>query len=433
MKIHLRTFGCTYNQADSDGLSLMLQKAGHDLVDEASAELVVLNTCSVKDATEQKQLYRIKNESRPLVVTGCLAQAAPSKIQKANPRASLVGTFAQGRISEAVSAAASKKPLAFLDWSAPLQNAARADGAIGRLKISKGCLSACTFCSTKHARGHLESFSISELRKLCRDLLRQGALEIQLASQDCGCFGFEEGKTLVALLEALCSIEGDFRIRVGMGNPEHFKQYFPSLLAAFEHPKVYKFFHLPVQSGSDDVLVHMKRPYSASDFSELAFQFRKRFQNGILATDVIVGYPTETEEDFQKTLNLLSLTRPDMVNVSRFSPRPNTPAARLDQLPFSVINQRSQIVSALCEGITLKNNARFVGKTLAVRAIEPAASRDLILCRSDDYRPVLLPDAQIGSWHDVRIESFGRGYLSSEPQRRPIPLTVYPELHATLS
>lgn len=333
-----------------------------------------------------------------------------------------MGTFAQGRLLEAIDGLSKKQAASFLDRSAPLQNAARTDGRVGRLKISKGCLSSCSFCQTKHARGHLESFPTGELRRLCRELLRQGAKEIQLASQDCGCYGFDQHADSADLLDALGSIEGNFRIRLGMGNPEHFQLYFDKFLDAMAHEKVYKFLHVPVQSGSDAVLAHMRRPYRASDFSDLVARFRSRFPDGLVATDVIVGYPTETEEDFASTLCLLGKTRPDMVNLSRFSPRPNTPAAKLPLLPPSVVANRSRTANALCGKIAEENNARFVGRTLRVLAVEPS-KKGQVLCRSNDYRPVLLENAELGRWYDVSIASSGLGFLRPVcPDVQEVPL-----------
>ncbi|MBI5036670.1 MiaB/RimO family radical SAM methylthiotransferase, partial [Candidatus Micrarchaeota archaeon] len=296
MKIHLRTFGCTYNMADSDALKEKLSLAGHEFVQEKEADIVIFNTCSVKDATEQKALHLIKKEKKPLVVTGCLA-ASPEKIGKANASASVVGTFSQDKIADAVEAAAKGERAKFLGKTGRLENALSVSGLIGRIRISTGCLGACAYCQTKLARGNLESFPIKNLRFLAEQTVAHGAKEIQLTSQDCACYGLDIGESLPPLVNAISSIEGDFRVRVGMGNPDHFKRFFPSFLDAVSSEKVYNFAHIPVQSGSDHVLRQMSRAYTSDDFTSLVSDFRKKFPDGMVATDVIVGYPTETGAD----------------------------------------------------------------------------------------------------------------------------------------
>ncbi len=423
MRIHLRTFGCTYNQADSDGIAAALQKAGHCLVPENEADVVLLNTCAVKDATEQKQLHQLRMQKRPVLVTGCLAQNAPDAIHSAKPSAGVVGTFSQGRILEAVDALRKDQPVRFLGRAPHLSQSGRANGAISRIQVSRGCLSHCSFCQTKRARGHLQSVFVGDVRRLAREQLASGAREIQLCSQDCGCYGFDEKTNAAELLRALSGLGGDYRVRLGMGNPEHFALFFDDLLDAMAHPNIYKFLHIPVQSGSDAVLLHMNRPYTAAAFADLARRFRNRFPDGLLATDVIVGYPAETEADFGQTLDLIRQTRPDFVNVSKFSPRPGTAAAKLPLLDNRLVKERSTLCSALCRRIAAENNARFVGTELDVLAVEPAEHGG-VLCRSDDYRPVVMETMSIGLRLGVSITAAGAGFLKGDAVWAETPIRL---------
>lgn len=424
MNVFIQTFGCTHNHADADGMKEKLVAAGHTLSTKEKADVVILNTCAVKDATEQKQLHQIRNTRQKLVVTGCLAQTSPNLVQKNNPAAALVGTFSQNRIVDAVQIVG-EQPIRLLGREKPLENAARTEGVVGRIKISRGCLSACSFCQTKIARGHLQSFPVSELRRVAREQLRLGAVELQLTSQDCGCYGFDQNTNAAKLLDALSGLGGGYRIRLGMGNPEHVRRYFDDLLDALAHENAYQFLHVPVQSGSDSVLNDMKRPYTAALFEELATRFRQRFPSGMLATDVIVGFPTETEADFQQTLELLERTQPEVVNVSKYSARPNTPAASLPQIDNTEIKRRSRVCSELCQRLAQESHERLVGYTQEVTAIEPA--KNGVLCRSKDYRPVILPNATIGKTYTVQIQSAGSAYLKAVVET---PVTARFALHA---
>ncbi|MDP2717536.1 MAG: radical SAM protein, partial [Candidatus Micrarchaeota archaeon] len=233
---------------------------------------------------------------------------------------------------------------------------------------------------------------------------------------------FDEKTNAAELLRALSGLGGDYRVRLGMGNPEHFALFFDELLDAMAHENVYRFLHIPVQSGSDAVLAHMKRPYDAAAFADLARRFRKRFPDGLLATDIIVGYPVETGADFQATLDLLALTRLDFVNVSKFSPRPGTLAAQLSLLDNQTVKRRSEACSALCRQIASENNQRFVGRELDVLAIEPA-ERSGVLCRSDDYRPAVLENAQVGRRYRCRVTAAGAGHLRAEAVAVEIPIS----------
>ncbi len=412
MKIFIRTRGCTYNHADSDGLKRLLRGEGFKITGADEADVIVFNTCAVKEATQTRALYAIRKEEMPLVVTGCLAQTMPELVEKANPKASIIGTFSQTRVPEAARAAAEGKKIRETGKHEALENAATTEGAIGRIKISQGCLGGCSFCQTKLARGTLKSFGVAELRRVAREQIAKGAKELQLTSQDCACYGFDAGTDAAELLDAVSGLEGSFRVRLGMGNPEHFREIFPKLLEAMASRKVYKFIHVPVQSGSDRVLKKMNRPYAAEDFTRLVSLFRRRFPDGLVETDVIVGFPGETAEDFKQTLDVLGKTRPDMVNVSKYSARPKTPAARMPQLDRGTIKERSEACSGLCRKIAKENNTRFIGTTLEVLAVEPA--RTGVMCRSDCYRPVVLERAEIGERYRATVTEAGNGFLRGE-------------------
>jgi len=181
MKVYIKTYGCTFNQADSDRMEMELKEHKHEITEsESQADVILLNTCSVKDATQQKILWKVTHTPKPLVVAGCLAQTTPSLVQKANSKASLVGTFSQDSVVEAVeNAFAGKKTVFTKNNGFPKLNPVT-DGVIARIQINSGCASSCTFCSTKLARGGVKSYRPREiLDAIEKTVLQGGAKEIR--------------------------------------------------------------------------------------------------------------------------------------------------------------------------------------------------------------------------------------------------------------
>ena len=193
--------------------------------------------------------------------------------------------------------------------------------------VSVGCLGNCTYCATKIARPNFFSYSIKEIDFAFKSALKSGSKEIWLTSQDLGCYGFDIKTDIVELLKVLLKNKGEYRIRLGMMNPNFLKKISGKLIPLFSDDRLYKFLHVPVKSGSNRVLKLMNRGYKNKDFVDLVNLFRKKVKGITFSTDIIVGFPTETEKDFEKTLLLLKTT-PEVVNISRF-------AKRMEQKPLS--------------------------------------------------------------------------------------------------
>ncbi|OIO26020.1 hypothetical protein AUJ14_03015 [Candidatus Micrarchaeota archaeon CG1_02_55_22] len=417
-KFFVKTYGCTHNQADSLELSARLTAEGHEPVDsEGAADIVVVNTCSVKDATEQK----IRNElsrlnGKKLLVTGCLAQSSPLTVQRFAPNAAVLGTKSQrARLSEAFDAAVagtafldiSEKPVEFVPLSLVL-------GVSAPIRINTGCASDCTYCSTKLARGSVQSVRPSLLVETAEKALAAGAKELLLTSQDTGAYGLDLGSVrLPQLVEQLCGLPGDYRIRIGMCNPQHALREADALGRILLNDKVYRFLHLPIQSGSDPVLRAMKRGYNVSQVRRVVEKLRGVVPNLSLETDVIVGYPTESEDDFEQTMALLGELCFDVVNVSKFSPRPGTSAADLDVLRALELKRRADACYKLSARIACEKNAFFKGRRVRALAVEPC--RNGVLCRTDEYKPLVLPaGVELGSFVDAVVGRTGQAFLLAE-------------------
>jgi MiaB/RimO family radical SAM methylthiotransferase len=236
--------------------------------------------------------------------------------------------------------------------------------------VAEGCNGSCNYCIVKKARGRLKSHS---LQGLVAEVKRQAALgtaEVQICAQDTAAYGSDQGSDLAQLLERLAGIPGDFMLRVGMMNPNSALLIQEKLLKAFQSPKIYRFLHIPVQSGSDRILQSMGRRYSAKDFLQVAWAFRAAFPDITIITDVIVGFPGESEEDFKETLNLMKVLQPDKVNITRFSARPGTAAARLYDMPDRIKKDRSRELTRVWLEIAAERNQRYVGEVLEARITE---------------------------------------------------------------
>ncbi|RLG41821.1 MAG: hypothetical protein DRN78_03855 [Thermoproteota archaeon] len=415
MRFYLETHGCAMNRSDSQIIESILRRAGWDKVQEPEeADVLILNTCNVKTPTEQRMVHRAKVLSSygPLVAAGCMAVSQPELLRPYSKV--LVGPRAINNILEAVKLAYNGKKGEFLENEA-IDKAAldrEPQGLIGIVPIAEGCLGSCTYCITRIARGRLTSFPPESILKRVRSFLEKGAIEIWLTGEDTGVYGLDLGTNLPSLLREVSSIEGEFRIRVGMMTPDSALKIKDDLLKAFKHDKIYKFFHIPVQSGSDHILKLMGRRYTAKQFIDLIGDIRRNFEWVSVSTDIIVGFPGETDEDFELTLKLLEIVEPDIVNLSKFGPRPKTPAALFKQLPRDLIKRRSKEAMKIIEEIKERRNSRYLGKEFIVLVSEKTEKG--IQGRTSCYKPVALRKAELGFFYRVEIVDFRGNYLIGE-------------------
>ena len=418
-RVFIRTYGCTMNQSDSEAMAGIVLANGMQLAaDPGKADVIILNTCTVKGSTEQKILFeigRLVAAHRRLVVAGCLPEAQLELVRKHAPGAPIVGTRSITHIAEAVGAAMKGRKAEFFEKDEEKLELPRLRGSIiAKIPIAEGCLGACSYCITKLARGQLRSYPEKLILEEISRCVEKGCREIQLTAQDTGAYGKERGTNLAKLLRRISSIPGDFRVRVGMMNPEHALSMLPDLIAAYRSPKIYKFIHIPVQSGNDGVLKDMRRKYSVADFRKVIRAFRRAFPEITIATDIIVGYPAETNAAFNGTLKLLREMKFDIVNVSKFTPRPFTQAAKLRQLPNSEVKRRSKEASALCRSISLAKNKKLVGKRFRVLITEKQEKG--FSGRTDSYKQVAVRKAKVGEFAAARIAGATSACLLSNLQ-----------------
>ena len=406
-KIFVEAYGCSASFADSEMISGLILNGGHTLVDNSSeSDLNIIVTCSVKDATANKMIHRIKSlKSKPLVVAGCFPKAEKNTVEKFAENASLLGPNSLGKTLQVIDSTLNGRKQVSLedsDLSKVGLPKVRLNPVVGIVEIASGCMSECTFCQTKLSKGDLSSYRLGDIVRQVQTEINEGCKEVWLTSTDNGCYGFDIGTDLPSLVNAVVEIPDDFMIRVGMMNPMYMPRIKEALIESFDNGKVFKFLHIPVQSGSDKVLHDMKRGHTVNTFREIVKRAKERFGNFTISTDVIVGFPSETEEDFQKTVNLLDETRPDVVNLSKYSARPGTEAAEWEQIDVIEVKRRSKIIFEQVNKISLDNNKKWIGWTGKVLFDEKIDEG--IKGRNFAYKPVFVRNAvDIGQSHIVEI------------------------------
>lgn len=362
-------YGCSASFSDMEMIAGKLQNDGFTLADSPeTADFNLIVTCSVKMPTEHKMSERIKhlsNLNKPLIIAGCLPAADESMVSTLSPKACLMGPNSIESVTEIAKSALNGIRLKRL--SAEAYNKInlpklKINPIISIIQISTGCLSDCTFCQTKLAKGTLKSFRIGDIVNQVKYDIDNGSKEIWLTSTDNGCYGFDLGTNILNLLKSCEMIDKYFKIRLGMMNPMYLGNMYKGIEEIYgSSQKLYKFIHIPIQSGSKKILKKMKRGRSIEPLLNMVERLKSAVPNITIATDIITGFPTETEEDFEETLAAILHMKPDIVNSSKFSPRPRTLAANMPKVSDEIISTRSEKIHQIIKQIAKENNSKWVG------------------------------------------------------------------------
>lgn len=405
MRFCIETYGCTANIGNSMELRGALIAHGHQESGLDNSEVVILNTCAVTSRTERDMLRRISElRGRRLIVAGCLPAAVPELIEGVES----LGVLNRESIDKILGA------LGRSEHPEPERPTSCLPGSLcGIVNISEGCLGECSYCIVKRARGHLRSREPCEIVKDVRRLISSGAVEIQLTSQDAGAYGRDIGTSLPELLDLLFDINETFMIRVGMMNPDSVLNILDGLLDSYKNEKIYRFLHLPLQSGSNRVLERMRRGYTSEDFVHIVNAFRSRFPEIALTTDVITGFPGESDQDFRMTEDVIRITQPDKVNVTRYSRRPHTPAFMMHDMPDRIKKERSRRVTELWKEIALIRNIRYIGHELEALITEHGRAGTM-KARTRNYTGVVVHGTSSpGKWVRARATDATPFYIKA--------------------
>jgi len=416
-KIYIETFGCSFNQADSQIMKGLLNKNDFRIVNNPqSADILIVNTCYVKIPTQERVTHRIQSlqktfSDKKLIVAGCMTEIDPKRLKKIATKKSWIGPHRINNIVEVVDETLEGKIIRLIGESKDIKVGLpkiKDNPLIDIVQICEGCRGYCSYCCTRFARGKLFSYPVNSIVNEVRQALKNGGKEFWITAQDTSAYKFSHFR-LSNLLDELTRIEGKFFLRVGMMNPMNVKNIIDELIESYKSEKIFKFLHLPVQSGSDRILKIMNRGYKVKDFKKIVKEFKKEFPLLTLSTDVIIGFPDETEEDFEETVELMKETKPDIVNISKFGIRPRTGAEKMRQISRDIINKRTKKINEVVEKIKMKNSRKWVnweGEIL----IDEIGRKGGMIGRNFAYKPVLI-SGEIGTFCEVRIDRVQPTYL----------------------
>ncbi|MBO7400306.1 MAG: tRNA (N6-isopentenyl adenosine(37)-C2)-methylthiotransferase MiaB [Clostridia bacterium] len=382
--VYARTYGCQQNEHDTEkmlGLALMCgyEKTG----DPANADLIIVNTCAIREHAEKRTFSctgaykKLKEQNRELIILfcGCMAQETgiAEKIKRSYPYIdAVVGTDSNHRLPEIIQNVMQTRKRAYLVNSLPHSDfgviaedipALRESEYKAWVSVMYGCNNYCTYCIVPYVRGRERSRRYEDVVSEVERLVEDGYKDITLLGQNVN--SYSGGVSFARLLEKCASFGGEYRLRFMTSHPKDASKELIDVMAA--NPNICKHFHLPVQSGSDKVLAAMNRRYTRDAYLEKVAYLREKIPDVTLTSDIICGFPGETEEDFEQTLSLVKQTEFDMLYTFIYSPRPGTAAAaRTDQIPYEEKLRRFEKLSALQLDMTIKRNERHIGKVLRV-------------------------------------------------------------------
>lgn len=409
VKIYFESYGCTMNRGEAAELEEMARCSDHRVVsDPGDADLAILVTCCVIQATENrmwKRLRVLEKKASMVVLAGCLAAVALDRLKSDH---SEVKVIPPDRYRE------------FDDLFGPSNGSEHVPKADPRdisaaLPVSSGCVGNCSYCITRLARGRLRSRGPEQLRTRMERLLGLGYREIRITSQDLGAWGRDLGMGLEDLMEELLEVEGDHMIRLGMMNPDLLESRLDEMIHVWNHPRVYSFVHLPLQSGSDPLLARMGRRYTAESYLNIIDRLKDGVSDLTISTDVIIGFPAESDRDYQATLEMIENIQPHILNITRFSPRQGTPAADMDgQVVDRIKKDRSRKLTRLHRSMSASLLERMMGKMEKVLVCE-RGKEGTTMSRTRSYLPVVLEgELETGKWTEARIVENRGSYLMGE-------------------
>ncbi len=408
MRVLVEAYGCTLNKGEAEEFTEAIIDNGNVVIaSEAEAEAFAIFTCGVIETTEKHMLKRIgqlsKYKEKKLLVCGCLGNINPESILKNAPHAQLFGPSEHMLASEIFSNSNERKM------------EKQATSKVGILPIATGCSGDCSYCITKKARGPLKSRTAQEIKQRLEMLVADGFVEIQICAQDTAIYGTDIGSNLGNLIEELETVDGDYMMRIGMMNPASLKNNFDNIVRAYASKKIFKFLHLPAQSGSIYILDAMNRRHLPEDYVDLVNEFKARYPEMALSTDTIIGFPGETDEDFQTTIELMEKIKPDIINITRFSSRPGTPADLMkNKVPSWIAKERSRIMTELRFRLTGQNYGKMNGQIVRALATERHIDGTSFL-RTRNYKPIVIySDIELGKWYEIEITGASRVYLNGK-------------------
>ncbi len=417
------TYGCQQNEADSERIAGMLSESGYEIVKDTSlADVIIVNTCAVREHAEERAFsitggYKHLKEARPWLkigMCGCMASKADTseKIKKSYPYIDFVfGTEKLSYLPEILYRSIDSGKRLFVPNNGDIEIAeglpvVRESDFRAWVSIMYGCNNFCTYCIVPYVRGRERSRRPEKIIEEVEELAKSGCREITLLGQNVNSYGkeFSDECNFADLLSRICKIDGDFIVRFMTSHPKDASKELIDVMA--ENPKIAKHFHLPVQSGSDRILKEMNRHYDRETYLSLVEYMRERMPDIAISTDIIVGFPGETEEDFLDTLDLMRKVKYDMIFSFIYSPRTGTPAAKMEQVDDKIKSERMERLLKLQNELLAEKNLSYVGKTMRVLVEgRSKTNTEKMSARTEGNRIVLFDgdDSLTGNFAYIRI------------------------------
>lgn len=396
LKIYLESYGCTLSKSEAGLYVNRMLEEGSTLVSSPEdADLSIIGTCVVIKHTQDRMMDRIQELSRQskVKVMGCLPSVSGGELE-----------------SDRIEVLKPKDFRSF--YSGTLDDVEiRESSVFEGIPINQGCTGSCNYCISRVARGTLVSRPPEKIVRQVSMQLERGIKEVRISSLDTAAYGRDLGIYLPDLVEGILSLKGDFMLRVGMMEPRNAEEIMKDLLERMADGRVFKFLHIPVQSGDDRILDLMNREYHSESFLNIVRMFRKMFPDGTISTDIISGYHGEDDRSFDLTVQLLEKTRPEIINITRFSPRPYTPDFNARSPPTNSIKKWTRAYSDLHRKILRDRFSSVLGRDETIMITErgkPGTS----VGRDQSYRPVVVEgEHELYSRMNVEIVEYADTYL----------------------
>ena len=396
-KIFIETFGCSANYNNSEIMAGLLIEAGHSIAKKPEkSDLIIVNTCTVKLPTENKVKKSIRNFlklKKKIIIAGCMPEVQKDLLKNIAPDASLVGPHNVKDVVNVVDKVLKNKKIEKIgkrnETKLNLPEVIK-NPIIQIVQISEGCNGKCTYCIVKLAKGKLFSYPEDEIVKQVKSAVKAGCKEIWLTCQDTAAYGQDINTNLFSLLKKIIEIKSNFKVRIGMMDPNNLVLILDDLIKILKLDKIFKFLHIPVQSGNDEILKKMKRPYTVDEFKKIIKKLRKEIPEITISTDIICGFPSEIQEQFNDSVKLIKEIKPDVLNISRFWPRPGTKAELMEnQIHGNITKKRSQLLTKEFNKISFEKNKEWIGWKGPV-LIDEKGKGNSFVGRNYCYKPVVV-------------------------------------------
>lgn len=424
LEIYFESYGCTANHNSTEIMKGIVRQAGFNITSNPDfADLIIINSCIVKEPTQEKirrQIQDLLKKNKKIILAGCMPRLNKDKLDREN-----IFLLDTTHIKDLINLIQDIKNQTYdrekylnlrKEIKSNLPKISK-EKFIGINQISEGCLGKCSYCITRFAKGELFSYPQEEIISSIQSDLESGCKEIWLTSQDCASYENDKNKSsLPDILKEILKIKKKFYLRIGMMNPNNVLKILPELIEIYKDKKIFKFLHLPLQSGSNKILESMSRDYTKQDFLKIISEFRKEFPDIHISTDVIVGFPGETEDDFQETYDLIKELKPETINPSKFWPRPKTKAVNLpDQIPSEIKKQRATKITKLHHEICNENQKRFLNTEHEV-LVDQIGFPGTYLARDENYKLFAIQSKEkiLGKKLRVKVVRITPHYLISE-------------------